>query len=157
MQGTVNSGLFCTCTMDKFAKMVYQDSALIYKYKGITDVPPLEMVDDILTITKCSITSVAMNATLNAFMENKKLKLSQEKCSALHVGKSQGSCHELHVHGETMHQVESTKYLGDVIHQNGKLAANKAKAISAELLELSLKNKLEETGKTRGNWKKEKN
>ena len=30
-----------------------------------------------------------------------------------------------------------------------KIAKNKAKAISAELLELSLKNKLEETGKTR--------
>ena len=29
------------------------------------------------------------------------------------------------------------------------LVVNKAKAISAELLELSLKNKLEETGKTR--------
>ena len=31
---------------------------------------------------------------------------------------------------------------------------NKAKAISAELLELNLKNKLEETGKTRWNKKK---
>ena len=138
MQGTVNSRLFCTCTMDKFAKMVYQDSALIYKYKGVTDVPPLEMVDDILTISKCSITSVAMNATLNAFMENKKLKLSQEKCSALHVGKSQGSCHELKVHGETMHQVESTKYLGDVIHQNGKLAANIAERYVKAVASLSV-------------------
>ena len=34
---------------------------------------------------------------------------------------------------------------------------NKAKAISAELLELTFKNKLEETGETRWNGKKEKN
>ena len=34
------------------------------------------------------------------------------------------------------------------------LGVNKAKAISAELLELDLKNKLEETGKTRWNGKK---
>ena len=77
MQGTVNSGLFCTCSMDKLAKLVYGNKSLIYKYKGVADVPPLEMVDDVLTITKCSITSVAMNATVNAFIENKKLQLSQ--------------------------------------------------------------------------------
>ena len=35
------------------------------------------------------------------------------------------------------------------VHPNLEIKGNKAKAISAELLELSLKNKLEETGKTR--------
>ena len=35
------------------------------------------------------------------------------------------------------------------------LLENKAKAISAELLELNLNNKLEETGKTRWNGKKQ--
>ena len=124
MQGTVNSGRFCTCTMDKFAKMVYQDKTLVYKYKGVAEVPPLEMVDDVLTISKCSITSVAMNATMNAFIENKKLKLSQDKCSTIHVRKQKGSCYDLKVHGEKMHQAESTKYLGDIIHESGKLAAN---------------------------------
>ena len=38
-----------------------------------------------------------------------------------------------------------------------QLNKNKAKAISAELLELNLKNKLEETRKTRLNGKKQKN
>ena len=54
MQGTVNSnsGLFCTCSMDKLAKLVYNSKFLLYKYKGVADVPPLEMVDDVLTITK---------------------------------------------------------------------------------------------------------
>ena len=124
MQGTVNSGLFCTCTMDKFAKMIYEDKHLLYKYKGETEVPPLEMIDDILTISKCSITSVAINATIIAFMENKKLKLSHKKCAVMHVGSTQGKCHELKVHGATMHKVDHTKYLGDVIHKSGKATSN---------------------------------
>ena len=35
-------------------------------YKGVAAVPPLLMVDDILTISKCSSTARAMNATVNA-------------------------------------------------------------------------------------------
>ena len=31
IQGTVNSGLFCTSTMDKLAKIVYNDKSLVYK------------------------------------------------------------------------------------------------------------------------------
>ena len=118
MQGTVNSGLFCTCTMDKLAKLVYNNKSL---YKGVADVPPLEMVDEVLTIKKFSITSVAMNATVNAFIENKKLQ-----CSVIHVGESSGNCYELKVHGEKMQQINSTKYLGDIIHKNCKVTANMA-------------------------------
>ena len=73
--------------MDKLAKIVYDDKSLVYKYEGVAEVPPLEMVDDVLTISKCSMTSVTMNATVNAFINNKKLKLSREKCCVLHVGK----------------------------------------------------------------------
>ena len=81
------------------------------------------MVDDVLTITKCSITSVAMNATVNAFIENKILQLSQQKCSVIHEGKSSGNCYDLRVHGEKMHKVDSTNYLGDIIH-NSKVTTN---------------------------------
>ena len=73
--------------MDKLAKIVYDDKSLVYKYEGVAEVPPLEMVDDVLTISKCSMTSVTMNATVNAFINNKKLKLSREKCCVLYVGK----------------------------------------------------------------------
>ena len=124
MQGTVNSGLFCTSTLDKLAKMVYNNSNLIYKYKGVTAVPPLEMVDDVLTISKCSITSVAMNSTVNAFMENKKLTLSKKKCSVIHVGKSTENCYDLRVHGDIMHKADSSKYLGDIINKSGKVKEN---------------------------------
>ena len=38
------------------------------------------MVDDIMSIQKCSANTVANGAVINAFMETKKLKLSQTKC-----------------------------------------------------------------------------
>ena len=66
VQGTVNEGLFCTSTMDKLAKSVYEDKNLVYKYKGVAEVPPLEMVDDVLTVSKCS-TSLTMNIVVNSF------------------------------------------------------------------------------------------
>ena len=109
MQGTVNAGLFCTSTMDKLAKSVYKDKTLVYKYKGVAEVPPLEMVDDVLTISKCSITSLTMNVVVNSFMENKKLKLSSEKCSVIHVGKAK----------KQMLQVKSARknHASDRLHQ----------------------------------------
>ena len=124
MQSTVNSGLFCTSSMDKLAKMVYEDKSILYKYKGVAEVPPLEMVDDVLTISKCSMTSVTMNATVNAFINNKNLRLSKEKCSAIHVGKYRENCNVLKTHDKKMHQVDSTKYIGDIIHKRCKVTTN---------------------------------
>ena len=80
---------------------------------------PLLMVDDILTVSKCSTTSKAMNATVNVFIETKKLKLSYNKCSAIHVGKKPENCHDLKVHGHKMHKEKQTKYLGDIFHNSG--------------------------------------
>ena len=80
-------------------------------YKGVAAAPPLLMVDDILTINKCSTTATALNATVNAFIESKKLKLSHDKCSVIHVGKKSGNCSDLKVHKENMHREEKTKYL----------------------------------------------
>ena len=124
MQSTVNSGLFCTSSMDKLAKMVYEDKSILYKYKGVAEVPPLEMVDDVLTISKCSMTSVTMNATVNAFINSKNLRLSKEKCSAIHVGKDRENCNVLKTHDKKMHQVDSTKYIGDIIHKSCKVTTN---------------------------------
>ena len=104
--------------------IVYEAKSLLYKYKGVAEVPPLEMVDDILTISKCSMTSVTMNATVNVFINNKKLKLSKEKCSVLHVGKVKEKCNVLKTYDEKMHHVDSTKCIGDIIQKSGKVTTN---------------------------------
>ena len=65
MQGGVFGSLQCTASIDKFVKQIYSRPNLLYLYKGVAAVFPLLMVDDILTISKCSTTSKAMNATVN--------------------------------------------------------------------------------------------
>ena len=79
MQGTVWGGIFCTTSMDKLSKLKYENPEMLYNYKGIVGVPALEMVDDILDIQKCGIESVKANATVNTFVEHKKLKMGQDK------------------------------------------------------------------------------
>ena len=120
MQGTVWGSLNCTTTMDKFAKMVYLNKTLLYKYKGQVDVPPLQMVDDILTVQKCGSTSSAMNDSVNAFIEQKKLKLSVKKCIKVHIGQKCSDCEKLLVHEEDMQEAHEVKYLGDMLNNNCK-------------------------------------
>ena len=79
-----------------------------------------------------------MNATVNAFMENMKCTLSKDKCNMLHVGKIQGKCFTQKFHNEIMHQVDSTKYLGDIIHKNGNLASNMSNRLAKGLASLSI-------------------
>ena len=57
----------------------------MYKYKGQVPVPPLEMVDDVISVVECGSKSVRLNAIVKALMETKKLKLSADKCSKIHI------------------------------------------------------------------------
>ena len=52
MQGTVWAGMLCTSTLKKVGKLVYTNNHIPYKYIGNVVVPPLEMVDDVLTMSK---------------------------------------------------------------------------------------------------------
>ena len=88
---------------------------ILYTYKGV-EVPPLGMVDDILTISKCSKQATVMNATVNSFVETKKLKLKRSKCSVVHVGRVR-SCPDLKIHMEEMHKENSAVYLGDTFQK----------------------------------------
>ena len=120
MQGTVFGSIICTSVMDKLAKIFYQDEALLYKYKGVVDVPVMGMVDDVLNVATCSEQTVISNSTINSFMEQNKLKLASTKCSRIHVGKKKDECHTVKVHEENMKNSESEKYLGDFISHDGK-------------------------------------
>ena len=59
---------------------------MVYKYRDIVEVPPLEMVDDVVTASKFGENSVTLNSEVNYFIEHKKLKLSEEKCANIHIG-----------------------------------------------------------------------
>ena len=103
MQGTVWGGLKCKTTVDQLPKEVLNNEDLMYKYKGEVSIPPLEMVDDIITVAKCGNTSVRLNAIVNAFLEKKKLALKAKNCAKIHLSNksSKITCPDLKVHKET--------------------------------------------------------
>ena len=129
MQGTVFGSLMCTATMDKLGKLSYNNEDLLYKYRGVVDVPVLGMVDDILSIQKCSKSGKA-NAHINSFIEAKKLKFSEAKCARIHVGKRQRPCKPLKVHEEKMINAENGKYLGDIVSCSGCVKQTVAERVS---------------------------
>ena len=80
------------------------------------------MVDDIICVTDASTTKT-MNNVINTFIESKKLKLSQTKCFQIHIGKGHKDCPKLKVHESDMKEVNSEKYLGDIIDETGSIKA----------------------------------
>ena len=121
MQGTVWGSLMCTSTMDELPKQAYEKPEDLYMYKGVR-IPPLEMIDDILTVTNAEKT-LSMNNMVNTFVEHKRLKLSGTKCHRIHIGKGHKDCPSVKVHGAQMKDSESEKYLGDLIDTSGKINA----------------------------------
>jgi hypothetical protein len=75
----------CTVTMDKLCKLILTEEDLLYKYRGKILVPPLEMVDDVISAVKCGSTATALNSIINRFIELKKLKLGLKKCGKIHI------------------------------------------------------------------------
>ena len=117
MQGTVWSGLMCTSTMDKLCKTIYKEKEMLFKYRGIVEVPPLEMVDDVVTVSLCGENSMNLNSAVNSFVEHKKLKLSETKCANIHVGnkETKDQCPNKKIGDNIMNESEREKYLGDYL------------------------------------------
>ena len=140
MQGTVWGSLFCTVTIDQLGKSAYEKPDILYKYNGVP-IPPLGMVDDILTVTNVENT-LKMNKLVNTFIETKKLRLSHKKCVRIHIGRGHENCPSLDIHENTMKNAESEKYLGDVLSKNGTLQQTierrkaKGDGIVAEILSI---------------------
>ena len=58
MQGGVLTPLKCSVLVDTLGSECLEsleNSKILYKYKGLVKIPPLGFVDDVLTITKCSL------------------------------------------------------------------------------------------------------
>ena len=63
-------------------------------------------------------------------MCSKKLRLNKLKCAKVHVGRKSDMCPQLLVQNNKMKHSEQEKYLGDMIHQNGKQHATIVERIS---------------------------
>ena len=61
-----------------------------------------------------------MNSLVKSFMFSKKLVLNKSKCAKIHVGRKSDICPKLLIQKDIMKDSVHEKYLGEVIHQNGK-------------------------------------
>ena len=114
MQGSVPGGLFCSNQLSKLCNKLYSEGN-VYLYRGKVPVPPLAMVDDIASITKCSSTeSLETNIKTDTFIQRKKLEgqTGAGKCQWIHAGT--GKCRsEYHINGQKITKADFYKYLGD--------------------------------------------
>ena len=55
-------------------------------------VPPLAMIDDIISFASCGPKSVIINTIINSKIEMKKMELGAKKCHNIHVGPNSESC-----------------------------------------------------------------
>ena len=121
MQGTVWGCLSSTSNMDQLSKLSYRNPEELFKYKGVP-IPPLEMVDNILTVTNVGKT-LTTNKLVNTFIESKRLRLSDNKCAQIHIGGGHTQCPILKVHDQNMKTSIKEKYLGDKIESSGRIQA----------------------------------
>ena len=124
MQGSIWGSICCVVLMDKLGKIAYNNPDLLYYYKNLVGTPPLQMVDDVLAIQRCSDKSLMVNKTINTFMELEKMKLSRKKCHNIHIGNKSKQCPILKVHEFKMNESKQETYLGDVIENNTKSKVN---------------------------------
>ena len=97
----------------------------LYKYKGCISIPPLSMVDDVVTISSCGVDSVKVNAIVQAKVQSKQLELGHLKCFNMHIGKKDKHlCPVLKVHGSDMLTSDRERYLGDILTTDGRIDQN---------------------------------
>ena len=96
----------------------------MYKYRGDPSIAVgvLGMVDDTLGVSECGVSSVEKNSVINYFVETHRLEMHEDKSCVIHVGhvtKCQQTCPTLKLHDQDMHDVRSSKYLGNVLTSGG--------------------------------------
>jgi hypothetical protein len=80
------------------------------------------MIDDVLGMAVCGDQSIELNAIINAKMETKKLRLSEDKCFKIHICKGSTECPQsLKVHQSNMKNAALATYLGDVLSESGSI------------------------------------
>jgi hypothetical protein len=145
MQGDVLAPLISSLQVDTFGKECMDEEKHLYYYKGSVPIPPLGMVDDLFTISKCGQETTKMNEFINTKTATKRLQFGTSKCVKMHVGKTCNPtlCRDLFVDGWNVEAEENTEtgqyfqketfcgqvqmkqkqeqvYLGDVISVDGK-------------------------------------
>ena len=135
--------MFCGKQVDEIGKECVEEGK--YKYKGQVDIPPLSMIDDLISISECGHKTAMDHAYIKCKTSSKKL----QKCKKIHIGKSheEHKCQPLYVDKweekevedfetgiikiedsceseDVMEEKSEEKYLGDVISRDGRNIKN---------------------------------
>ena len=114
MQGSVPGGTLCSNQLSKLCNKAY-DTGDVYMYGGKIPIPPLAMVDDIVSIAICnSVESLTNNVKNDEFIKRKMMEsqVGEGKCQWIHIGKT--NCNSSYVaNGSCITQASNYKYLGD--------------------------------------------
>ena len=148
-QGDVFGAMFCSKQVDTFGQECLKESKYTYLYRGEVEIPPLSMVDDLLSISECGYRTQSVNTFLTFKTDSKKLQFGAQKCKKMHIGKSHAEykCQTMKVDNwkevevfneETgidevedicnddyeMEEKSNEKYLGDIISVDGRNVKN---------------------------------
>ena len=88
IQGDVFGPMFCAKHLDGIGKECLESNKYTYKYKGIVEIPPLIMLDDLITISECGVKTTMVNSYVKFQTSAKKLQFGNNKCKKIHIGKS---------------------------------------------------------------------
>ena len=81
LQGSVFGPIKCCVQIDTIGRDCLAQDKGLYKYKDIVSIPPLALIDDVVSVNKCSADAIEANAIVNMKIESKKLRLSEDKCA----------------------------------------------------------------------------
>jgi hypothetical protein len=119
MQGTKLSNIKCAVQIDTLGKDCYSNNEGLFLYKECVTVPPLGMIDDLVSFSECGPETVKINALINAKIESKKLEFGHKKCFKIHIGNRSEECVSQKVHSDEINVASYETYLGDIVCSSG--------------------------------------
>ena len=148
-QGDVFGPMLCGKQIDEIGKECLESSKYTYKYKGDVEIPPMIMLDDLISISECGHQTAMVNSFIKLKTATKKLQFGTEKCKKMHIGKTKEEykCQNLFIDKweekemescdsknfqivdtyegeEIMEEKESERYLGYIISKDGRNLKN---------------------------------
>ena len=145
IQGDVFGPMFCGKHLDGIGRESLESSKYTYQYKGLVEIPPLIMLDDLITISECGHKTAMVNSYVKFHTSSKKLQFGNKKCKKMHIGKTREEfkCQNLFLdkwteneiiddntkdivvedvceEEEMMEETDTEKYLGHVISRDGR-------------------------------------
>ena len=89
LQGDTWSPIMASVQVDKFGKECVEEEKYLYNFKNKVAIPPLSLIDDLITVSECGHQTDKINAFINVKSAEKTLQFGPDKCKRMHVGKEQ--------------------------------------------------------------------